>query len=146
MSVENSNNDILMRIYGDVQVVKDNTRRIETKLDEHSREIDKLSKNSESFERRITSLEDYNVQNKDTIDKAKTAISMTDHISANKWKWLVGFFILVMFLSSLFTLAAVDYRAIDIKILRHVSEFLVDPVADSIFGQGFSHSNSSSPL
>ena len=133
------NNEMLIKIYGAVEVIKDQTARIERKQDEHSREIEKLNKHNDDHSRRIKSLEQTRLETMPLIEKAEDAIKVTEHISTYRYRYILSVVGFVLFISSIFTLWVVDPRVIDVKPLREVSRTLLDPTGDVMFGNGVSH-------
>ena len=81
---------------------------------------------------------------RETISTNKRYVSIVSHIWGYKWRYLGVLLFMVMFLPNLFTLWVVDYRAIDVKWARNISQSIIDPAIDDLLGdKGLSHNEES---
>ena len=127
-----------------VETVKGLSERAEKhdrELTKHEQEIIKIKQTAVDLSTRVAVVEDYQSTNDEVVENARTAIRLWYWVVENKIKSIVITLILPVFFYTFFVLWFIDPLAIDVKPLRNISTFLLDPAVDSLAGRRISHDN-----
>lgn len=134
---------MIIETYTNTKLLVENVRFLTERTDKQETKIDHLEGKTEQLERRITEVEEFKKNSEEVIEQSKLASRVVHWILEHKIKFFGYLFIAPALLYTLFVLWFVDPRAIDVKPLRYVSAFLLDPLVDGLMHNNISHSEES---